>query len=384
MANSTKQTFNIKNLNTTYNIDIRYFSYVDNSHITHTADYSSIGGSSSDTSSTTAILYSKQYQTGDYLEKQFKSDTHDRTPNYVGSANLGLTLIVNSTSGIKAGWTADGNGYDGTQYVVTVTSSTWLAMSDVPTGSPIVGLPITFSTSTYEVVLEDTTDLDAGWNIFGNGYNTTATIVSVKNTNTIIVNFLPTNPTIDNTMLFTSSTNNLTLNNRTDLNIGYTASGNGYDGTQYITALLSGNRVKMSAQPNYAPVYNGTISFTSTASQYTISPSSSANIGINYSSGDVGSNYASTVTVHAVLQDGLNSPVIGFIRNYVTVNNPPPPPPDYSENYSGHGGGGNGGNNGGGAPTGTWGGVTGAGGAPIGNNTGVNSLTGPANGGVGP
>jgi len=357
MANSTAQTFTLQNI-TNYPIDISYVSFVDNPVVQHTADFSSIGGQAVDTRSNTLEQFTKRYQTGDYLEKTYQSDTADISRNYI--SNTGTRLVVSSTAGIRANWTASGNGYNGSQYVVSVTSATWLLMSGGPTSAPTPGVPIVFHTNIYEIVMDNTSGLSASWSIFGNGYNVPGRILNVVNGTTLLVDFLPTNPQVGNTMLFTSSTNYLTLNSTNNLDVGFAADGNGYDGSQLIINVVDGNIVQMSGQPSSTPAFNDQITFTSNKSLGTINAGDQIAISINYSSsGPSGSNYYSTATIHAIYQNGFHVPILGYIRNYITVNNPPPPPPEYTNNYSG-GGGGNrgGGNQQGGGWYGFWSGVT--------------------------
>lgn len=379
MSTATPITYTLSNSGT-YAISIRNISYVDNSNIQHHSDYTNFDfGGSDNTGNTSADQYNKNYVTGDYLEKQFVSDTHDRTVFY--STHTGATLTIqnsvgHTTSGIKIGWAAAGTGFTGL-YVQQVISSTQLLLTGTPSGTITPGATITFSTSSKQIVLSDTDGLAADWQIIGNGYDIgdNAVIVSKLGDNaTLNVSVLPTNPTVGNTMLFTSSTNYLTLNNTNNLQAGYTASGNGYDDTQYIVNVVDGNTVQMSDPPGSAPV-NGYIKFTSNVLLYTIPVGESVTFSINYTNrtSNVGTNYPSAVTINAI-QNSI--PLVGNIKNYVNINSPPAPPPD----FTGRGGNGGGAGFSGGTTVGTDGGIQGGWGAGGTDGFGGASSTGGVSG----
>lgn len=340
---ATPITYTLTNQGTN-DIDIRSISYATDSNIQHHADYSNFNyGGADSTANTSADQYVKRYVTGDFKEKRFVSDTHARTVYY--STNTGATLTVqnsigHTTDGICAGWTAAGVGFTGL-HVQQVISPTQLLLSGAPSGIITPGESIVFSTSLVQIVLTETVDLQPSWSIINNGYNAGdhAVIISkLTDDATLNVNVLPTNPTVNNKMLFTSSTNHLTLNNTNNLAVGYTASGTGYDNSQYIVNIIDGQTVEMSAPPNAEPDANSTITFTSNQLLYTLASGTSVTFSINYvnNTSNVGSNYPSALTINAI-QNSV--PVIGHINNYTNINSPPVPPPSYSNIYNGRGSG---------------------------------------------
>lgn len=327
-----------------YPINVTNITYVDDSNIQHHSDYSNFAyGGSDQTADTSLEQYTKQYVTGDYLEKVFVSDTHDRTVYYSTHTGSTLTIKDSTTSGLDVGWIADGNGYTG----LTISSISYpytIVMSGSPSiANPIVGGSIIFYTNTNKIVLDDTAGIQANWQVIGNGYTTHASVISVEGDGqTLIVDTLPTNPTVGNTMLFTTSTNYLTLNNTSQLAAGWTADGNGYNGTQYVVSVINGNTVQMSDQPNSTPTTTSPanqITFTNNIPLITLAVGSSTTFTVNYTNNtsNVGASYPSALTIDA---NQNSTPIIGYINNFVSINTPPPPPPTYVNNYTGGGGGG--------------------------------------------
>ena len=343
--------FTIENRSTTTSATITSIEIADDPNTLHHSDFSNFGGDftgdTNNTGNTTVITKNKTYVTGSPLRKLYQSDTAPVSVQY--KSNAGPALVVNSTVGLHTGWIAnsDDNTYDGL-YIMSVTSATWLVMSGSPTGTPVVNGNITFSTTTNEVTLSNTTGLGPGWTITSNGYSSgqNAYIISVKTGSTIIVDQLPgTTPTVGNPMIFTSSTNFVTLNNTNDLGTGWSASGNGYNGTQHIVSI-DGDTLLMDSPPNGTPSVGGTITFTSVNSIYTLATLTSITFSIDYTNQttNIGSSYPSVVTINAI----QGAPVVKNINNFVAINATPVSPIyDYTGNDSGRGGGGG---SGGGAP----------------------------------
>jgi hypothetical protein len=346
---ATPITFTLAN-NTVNQMSIRSITYVDDSNITHHANYSNFDyGGSDNTDNTTAITRVKQYQTGDYLQRSFVSDTHDRTVYYSTHTGRTLTIKESTTEGLYAGWTADSlgdNAFDGLT-ISSIGGPTTIVLSGTPSiPLPAQGESIVFSISPNKITIDDTTGIYAGWQIRDNGYSTPATVISVVDSQTLIVSALPTNPTVGNTMLFTSSTNYLTVNNTTDIQAGWTAqtSDNAYDGSQYVVSVINGSTVKMSAQPNSAPSTSSPanqITFTSDQPLSTIDAGQAKTFILNYTNNNSTpvASLPSILTINAKNLSNNNS-IIGHINNYVSINLPPPPPPVYTNNINGNGGGG--------------------------------------------
>lgn len=393
---ATPITFKLEN-KTTDQIAIRSITYVDDSNVTHHADYSNFAyGGTDNTGTTTVITHIKQYVTGDYLQRSFVSDTHDRTVHY--STHTGSTLNIENdagflTTGIGPGWTADSSdgAYNGTQYVVSITSATQIIMSAPPLiPNPIVSGSIVFSSSTNKIVISDTTGIYAGWEIRDNGYTTPGNVLSVEDSQTLVVDILPNNPEPGNSMLFTTSTNYLTLSNTNSIEAGWTASSSddAYDDSQYVLLVVDGNTVQMSAQPNSAPSTSSPanqITFTSNQSLATIDAGTTTTFSVNYTNNNStpATNYPSVLTINA-RNLGNNANIVGFINNFVSINLPPPPPSTYTSGREGSGRGGSRGGSGEGSTAGASVGHRGLsdGNQSIGNNPdGMGGQTGGGGGG---
>jgi len=366
MADSTSIAFTIMNRSSN-DIVIRYITYTDDSNVDHVADYSVFGGSPVSTFDTTLDQYKKRYLYGDYIEKTFQSDTRDVIVNYstMTGAVLTATVGVNGLGGIASGWVASGNVALNGRVVQTVIPPDTLVLDGTYVGTPVIGTGITFSTSTYQLILNNTDNLQAGWKIIQNGYidADNAFITSVVNGTTIKVNKLPNTGVnvVGNPMLFFSTTtNNLSLNNTDNLQAGFTAkttANAAYDDSQSIVSLVGdGHTVSMTAPPGSTLTGNQEITFTSNNDLYTLIPGASATFMINYSStGPVGTNYPSVVTVYAKLMLPSPTPLSFIIRNYISVEEQvyvppgttpapwvPPTPPIYTSIYIGGGEGRNG------------------------------------------
>lgn len=362
----TPISFSLSNLGTN-DIVIRYLSYVDNAIIHHVSDYTNFSLSPTDERNITLEQYGKQYEYGDWLEKTYLDDTSDRTLTY--TTMTGSLLKVNMTddvSMITAGWTVTtpANGLAGRTVVGVDTITKELTMDGTFTGTPTIGGSVKFHAPAKKLKLSDTTHLQTGWRVIQNGYvladNVTITAIDG---NYVTVTELPNQTTADKpgTMLFFNTTTNyLTLNNSTNLDLGFTAkstANSSYNDTQSIIELVAGGKtVRMSAPPNATP--GGEIIFTSDNDLYTIPPGSQISFTVNYytNGGPPGLNYNSTITVYAkeLLPLLDPSPIVGKIYNFVTVEeevyippiNPPPPVPPgatpiYVQTYTGNGGGNN-------------------------------------------
>ena len=334
---------------------IHSITFVDDSNIQHHADLSVFGGSSDNTDNTTVVSHSKTYSTGGYLSKLFDKDSSDRS--FIIAGNTGTTLKLQSP-GITdvypaVDWVANsddaGNVYDGL-HIVSFTSATWIVMSGLPSGPVTIGSNITFSTTTNEIVMNNTAGIQAGWQVKDNSYLQAdhVHVLEVKGDNaTLVVESLASGPAQGNPMIFYTTTNFLTLVESTaNLDIGWTAAGTGYTG-QYITDIVDAHTVIMSGPPTTIP--SGTITFTSNANLYTLTSGTSVTFNIDYTTptSALGTNYPSLVTINAT----QGSPVAKTINNYVTISTAPvlPAPPPYQPT-----GGGGGQQGGGGGVVGGW------------------------------
>jgi hypothetical protein len=351
-------TYTLTNTNTTDNIEIRYFTFVDDANASHVADLSGVGGTGGYTDNNTLKVRNKTYDTGGYLRKRYTNDSHTRIGHYSTHTGSTLTLkndtghLTDYPNGVQAGWVVDqiGSPFDGLT-VTNVISNTSLVMSGPPAFLPTFGESIEFSTTTYVVILQNTTGLAPGWAITENGYTpppsgAPAYIIDVIDSTSVQVNRLPdTTPIYNNGAYtyFTSSTNFLTLNESTaNLGTGYSASGNGYDGSQSIISIVDGNTVIMSDLPSSVPTSGNTITFTDQAPQYILPPLGYGTFTVDYTTPThtVGTNYPGTVTINARKS---GSPINKIAYTFVNISSPPAIPPT----FPGGGGAGNGGGSGG-------------------------------------
>jgi hypothetical protein len=216
--------------------------------------------------------------------KTYVSDTSPQTPTYV--RHTGTTLVVSDTGHIQAGWIASGNGYLSNQRVVSVTSATWLVMSGSPSTPPSVGQSILFSTSTVE----------------------------------------------------------LTVNNSSGLAVGDEASGNGYSSGQTITGI-NGSTLTMSAHPSTTPSPGGSITFYANTPITTLAAGASISWTMYYNNNTSDqTTYYSLITVNSLVNSVELDP---FVKNTVTVA-AAPPAYDPGGGWDGGGGGGDGAGGGGG------------------------------------
>lgn len=379
----------IYNTSTTLSAVVNSFAFETDTHIQHHADLSTFGLSSDYTAATTIATVSATYEKGGLYRRQYSTATFAIIQTIEGYD--GTTLMVNSTAGLvgKEGW--QGNGVYSGRYIVSITSATWLLMSNTPSSPPTIDGSIQFSTSTNELTLSGTTPtlgMGAGWTILGNGYNSAGTVISVKDSTTLIVDNLPdSTPTIGNLMTFrapgVNAANTLTVTSSAGLSNGFIASGNGFTLNQYITNI-NGNIITMSAEPNVStsalPAYNSSISFSNiNATLYTIAPASSVSFNLDYTNngGTINNTYASTLTVK--ITQGTQQTLT--VRNYVGTAPAPPPPPTYTGGGGGRDRGGGGGGGGGGfSPS-----SSGVGNAGLGQGGagGIGSVSSGAGGGYG-
>lgn len=192
------QTFTIKNNSLVDTAYINRFTFADQSgQVQHAVDFtgwnspwnSGSYSGSNDTKRTESVTY--------------QDDVGPINAVYVD--HTGTTLIVDSTSGISANWTLDGNGYTSNQTVVSITSATWLVTSAGPNGIPVPTEVITFTPPQIAMRVTNNTGVQAGWVATGNGYNG-ETAVSTSGTTWIIMSDAPGGtPTPGGTVLFSST-----------------------------------------------------------------------------------------------------------------------------------------------------------------------------------
>jgi len=306
----------IINTSTTQVATITNITFSDQTGIQHHANLSAIGLSSDFTGKYAAVSYSKNFVSGSPISRNYLSDTADIVKTIVGYDTT--TLVVNNTTNLVAGW--QGSGVYAGRYIVSITSATWLLMSNTPTAPPTPGASITFSTSTHEITLSGTsptTGINPGWYINSNGYSSSGTVLSVKSSNTLVVDFLPTNPAVGNPLVFSTSTkiNYVELDSVSSLVNGLYAWGNGFTGQQ-ITNIL-GNIVTMSGSPSTYPVVGQTVGF-GTGNIYTIPVNSEVGFNLDFTT-STSATGTYTCAISVDIWQGLSNTTY-YYNDYVVLS----------------------------------------------------------------
>jgi hypothetical protein len=253
----TAKNFTLYNYSST-TATLNQITFVTPVGIQHIADLSAFGGYLAGQSAFTG--------TGTYPVEPatYQSDTRPENAIYVAHYNTASNfyLIVDSTTRIQPSWIASDNGYTSGQSVVSVTSSTWLRMSAAPTFAPTVGQAISFSTSTIQLTVDNTTGISAGFVAVGNGYSIGQTVVSV----------------------------------------------------------VSGSVLQMSAYPNGIPSVGGTINFENRSPIGTLAPGGSIPFSVDHTTSltSVG-----TYTTRIDIIGNVNGPKTKVVRNAVVLSTVP-------------------------------------------------------------
>jgi hypothetical protein len=166
----TAKTFTLYNYSTT-TATLNQISFQTPAGIQHIADLSNFGGYLAGQTAFTAS------RTSPFEPATYQGSTRPRTKSYVSNSSTWLT--VSSTGGVASNYVASGNGFTSGQYVTTVINTTTFVMSAPPTFPPIVGQGITFTTSTYLLLVDDTTGISPGFVAVGNGYTVGQTVTQV-------------------------------------------------------------------------------------------------------------------------------------------------------------------------------------------------------------
>ena len=171
----------------------------------------------------------------------------DVLATYVSYDEEAVTLEVNNTTGIQAGMTIRGNGFASDQFVISVDDSTTLTINAAPNTTPLGSLRFTR-------------------NIAG------STVLLVNSTTGINLNDVVTNTTATGTATATNSTGNkITLNTTAGLVVGEqikfkgTTFGNLTSGTYWITSIV-GSTITVSLNKNGSNIVlssaSGSMTFT--------------------------------------------------------------------------------------------------------------------------
>jgi hypothetical protein len=193
--------------------------------------------------------------------------------------------------------------------------------------------------------LNNNTDIGNGWVIFNENYITSGqTVASTPGTNRVIMSANPdVIPFSSGTAItFIPPEYLLTVNNTSNLEVGWSASGNGYTG-QTIEEIRGGGVLKMSGQPSSNPSPGGSITFTSNEDvMLLIPPASSSTFVMDYTRvTSVYGTYVSRVNIYGDLGGSFNK----VVNNFMLVSPSPvvePESPFYVPNVDGGGGAGGG------------------------------------------
>lgn len=188
---------------------------------TSTSVTRSLSGTATVTSSTLALSSTASISIGDMVSGSVNLDsetaiiavggssvTISRNPVGTISSGTNLTftryiLVVNSTNGIQPSWVISSNGYLSNQHVTTIVSATWVTSTAGPTSAPSSGLPINFTTSSIELVVNNTAGISAGDRATRNGYTSNQTVVSVTDSTRLQMSAYPSStPSVGLTIRF--------------------------------------------------------------------------------------------------------------------------------------------------------------------------------------
>lgn len=181
-------------------------------------------------------------------------------------------------------------------------------------------------TNSTSLVLDSNSGIQVGWTVYNANYITSGqTVSSLSGSDTVIISAVP-NVTPFNSgtaITFIPPEYLLDVNNTTDLEVGWIASGNGYSSAA-ILEVRSSSRLVMDSQPSTNPTIGGTINFVSNQdSMVEVPPLSSSTFTMDY--GNVITTfgtYTSTVYVYAT----QGTPITKIIRNYMAIDVPSPEP----------------------------------------------------------
>ena len=217
------------------------------------------------------------------------------------------------------GWNPPFDTYTSFTGASTVLTSTKTYVSDERDIQRTTTATTSISSSTLWVT--SNTGIGNGWAISGTGIGTGRTVQSTPGSTRVIMNNPPANPIgIGVDITFIPPEYLLFVNNTSGLSVGWTADGNGYDGTQNIEILdiRSGGELKMSDQPSGSSTPGGSITFTSPGDvMLEIPPGSSSTFAMNYTR--VTSSYGTYTSLVSIDAD-LDGPVTKVINNFMLVS----------------------------------------------------------------
>lgn len=209
---------------------------------------------------------------------------------------------------------------------------------------------VLLTTSTTTLVLNTNQGVLAGYAVTATGLGLSRTVASVTGTQTVILSQESLNPiNSGSNFTFIPPEYLLTVASTAGLQVGWIASGNGYDQAQNtaIVEIRAGNQLKMTDQPVGSTTVGVGISFLSNNDiMYQLQPQQSVTFQMDYTrvTGTLGT-YNSLVTISA----DQGGPTTKLVRNFMLVSALPvsdPASPYYDP--GGAGGGGDGGGAGGG------------------------------------
>lgn len=202
------QVFTIKNLSPDTTATISRFQFADDGGIQHSVDFAG---------------WNSPWNGGGYVNlddtlrsenKTFVSETSPISQvfrEYYNSSTWHF-LVVDDTTGINAGYTVEDvtfpESFVSGQVVVAVTSATWIEIDQAPDAPLVVDTSVLRFKDpvlpTYALEVNDTTNLQAGWIASGNGYSG-QTIVSIESGTLLSMSNSPgSTPTVGQPITFTS------------------------------------------------------------------------------------------------------------------------------------------------------------------------------------
>jgi hypothetical protein len=206
--------------------------------------------------------------------------------------------------------------------------------------SPVTKVYVSSSGTTLR--LNNVTDIQAGWTVSGDAYTGGQTVVSTSGTSWVTISGPPNSALAPgDAITFSPDDFILELNSNAQIQIGWIASGVGYSG-QTVVGIQPPNSLIMSAPPNTQP--SGNITFTSNQDiMIELPPGASTSFSMNYDrvTSTLGT-YTSTVKVYAT----QGASVVKQVDNFMLISAAPvvdPVSPFYDPSFGGGGDAGGGG-----------------------------------------
>jgi hypothetical protein len=175
----------------------------------------------------------------------------------------------------------------------------------------------TTPTTSTTIFVNSNADIGNGWAVEADGIAPGTTVSSTPGTNRVVISNFPTDPIPSGEQInFKPPEYLVELNNTTGLQVGWTLSGNGFgSGSISILDIRPAGIIEISANPSGTPIPGNSVTFTSDGdTMLTIAPLSSATFSMDYTRVTaVYGTYASLVSIGAELDRSVVLPISNFM-----------------------------------------------------------------------